>query len=86
MPDAAKERQRCQSGPLVMFSAEQKIPLRTDGGFILLLPPNRHMPPKQTQGVSGVGMGVSFRSNEKWMMRQTTPTLIAESATLNAGQ
>src|SRR5688500_14147680 len=37
-------------------------------------------------GVSGAGNGASFRSNAKWMIRQTTPTLIAESATLNAGQ
>src|SRR5687768_8219682 len=37
-------------------------------------------------GVSGAGNGASFRSNAKWMIRHTTPTLIAESATLNAGQ
>ena len=37
-------------------------------------------------GVSGAGSGASFRSNAKWMIRHTTPTLIAESATLNAGQ
>src|SRR5689334_18150491 len=36
--------------------------------------------------VSEASGGSSFFSNMKWMMRKVTPTVMAESATLKAGQ